>query len=237
MQSADLDPVFENYKVGPGNIELHHIRIASLERVTRGSWQPRLFCSSLIPRDNRQWETWFHRQNVADAVFSSRRSVRINSREQLTPPLPPSSTRSGPSNWDRSRSAKRERTVSPAPTVLSEEYYKTEEDSFYTGNEYVGSPATPQQRTSEIGFKSAFRTFARHVRSSTPLAGIFNEEESQRWVVMGRDLDAVDRLVDSQRQDAVRQLDMRRTFVNLGYFLIASFLGAVILFYMLIFFT
>ena len=234
--------------------------------------------------------------NSETTTPSPRRSVRINSREQLTPP-PPSSTRPGPSNWDppsRSRSTKRERTVSPAPTVLSEEYYKTEEDSFYTENEYVGSPATPQQRTSKIGPTSSLRTFARHVRLSTPLASIFTaprsdieevqqeagrhglysgtvykprkvkEEESQRWVVMGRDPDAVDRLVDFQRQDVVRQLELEsrtttpvpvpgavappinvtcggpsmwRTFVSFSYFVIASFLGAMILFYMLIFFT
>ena len=44
MQTVDIDPNFGMYKVGPGGIELHHIRIASLERVSRGSWQPRLFC-------------------------------------------------------------------------------------------------------------------------------------------------------------------------------------------------
>lgn len=171
---------------------------------------------------------------------SPRRSARINSREQQTPPPPQqSSARPGPSNWDpssRSRSAKRERTVSPAPTVLSEEYCKTEDDSFYTESGFGSSPVTPQHRTSKIGPTSSLRTFARHVRLSTPLASIFTaprseieeveyeagrhglytgtvykprkikEEESQRWVVMGCDPDAVDRVADCQRKEVARQL-------------------------------
>jgi len=225
---------------------------------------------------------------------SPRRSARINSREQQTPPLPQSSTRPGPSNWDppsRSRSAKRERTVSPAPTVMSEEYCKTEDESFYTENDFVGSPPTPQQRTSKIGPTSSLRTFARSVRLTTPLASIFTaprsdieevqqeagkhglytgtvykprkikEEESQRWVVMGRDPDAVDRLVDYQRKDVARQLGLGsrsstpvpvpgagaivppinvtcsgpsiwRIFVTLVF---ASVLGALVLFYMFVY--
>jgi len=233
--------------------------------------------------------------NTETTTPSPRRSARINShpREQQTPPLPPS-TRPGPSGWDppsRSRSAKRERTVSPAPTVMSEEYYKTEDDSYYTENDLVGSPATPQQRTSKIGPASSLRTFAQSVRLSTPLASIFTaprsnveevqhqagrhglytgtvykprkikEEESQRWVVMGRDPDAVDRLVDYQRKDVARQLglesgtitpipgpgpgamvpsinvtcngpSMWRIFVTLVF---ASVFGALILFYMFVY--
>ncbi|KAF9651711.1 hypothetical protein BDM02DRAFT_544805 [Thelephora ganbajun] len=233
--------------------------------------------------------------NTATTTPSPRRSARLNShpREQQTPPLPPS-TRPGPSNWDppsRSRSAKREPTMSPAPTVMSEEYCKTEDESFYTENDFVGSPATPQQRTSKIGPTSSLRTFARSVRLSTPLASIFTaprsgieevqqeagrhglytgtvykprrikEEESQRWVVMGRDPDAVDRLVDYQKKDVARQLELEsrtttpvpvlgmgamvppinvtcngpsiwRTFVT---FVPAGFVGAMILFYMFVY--
>ena len=47
MRSAAIDPPFVKYEVGPGKIELCHIQIASLERVSRGSWQPRLICSTL----------------------------------------------------------------------------------------------------------------------------------------------------------------------------------------------
>ena len=224
---------------------------------------------------------------------SPRRSARLNShsQEQQTPPPPPS-TRPGPSNWDppsRSRSAKRERTASPAPTVMSEEYYKTEEESYYTENDFVASPAPPQQRTARIGATSSLRTFARNVRLSTPLASIFTaprsdveevqheagrhglytgmvykprkikEEESQRWVVMGRDPDAVDRLVDYQKKDVARQLGLEsriatpvpvpgavappisvtcngpsiwRIFVTLVF---AGFFGALILFYMFVY--
>lgn len=224
---------------------------------------------------------------------SPRRSARLNShsQEQQTPPPPPS-TRPGPSNWDppsRSRSAKRERTASPAPTVMSEEYYKTEEESYYTENDFGASPAPPQQRTARIGATSSLRTFARNVRLSTPLASIFTaprsdveevqheaerhglytgmvykprkikEEESQRWVVMGRDPDAVDRLVDYQKKDVARQLGLEsriatpvpvpgavappisvtcngpsiwRIFVTLVF---AGFFGALILFYMFVY--
>ncbi|KAF9650887.1 hypothetical protein BDM02DRAFT_3185042 [Thelephora ganbajun] len=38
---AIIDSADARYKVGPGGIELHHIHIASLEQVSRGSWQPR----------------------------------------------------------------------------------------------------------------------------------------------------------------------------------------------------
>lgn len=235
--------------------------------------------------------------NTETTTPSPRRSARLNShpREQQTPPPPPSSTRPGPSNWDpssRPRSAKRERTVSPAPTVLSEEYCKTEDGSFYTENDFVGSPATPRQGTSKIGPTSSLRTFTRKLRLSTPLASIFTaprsdieevqqeagkyglytgtvykprkikEEESQRWVVMGRDPDAVDRLVDFQRKDVARRLElesrtitpvpvhaagalappitvpcgegpsMLRNFFNIA---LASFAGATVLFYLLVY--
>jgi len=231
--------------------------------------------------------------NTETTTPSPRRSARLNShpQEQQTPP--PSSTRPGPSNWDppRSRSAKRERTLSPAPTVMSEEYCKTEDESYYTENDLVGSPPTPQQRTTRIGPTSSLRTFARNVRLSTPLASIFTaprtdieevqqqagrhglytgtvykprrikEEESQRWVVMGCDPDAVDRLVDYQRKDVARQLELEsrtttpvpapgsgviappinvtcngpsiwRFFVNLVF---AGFFGALVLFYMIVY--
>ena len=237
--------------------------------------------------------------NTETTTPSPRRSTRLHThpREQQTPPPPPpSSARPGPSNWDassRPRSAKRERTVSPAPTVLSEEYCKTEDDSFYTENEYVGSPAAPRQGTSKIGPTSSLHTFTRKFRLSTPLASIFTaprsdieevqheagryglyagtvykprkvkEEESQRWVVMGRDPDTVDRLVDFQRMTVARELELEsRTatpmpvpatgamappitvpcgdgtsvlwnFIN---FALAGFVGAIVFFYMLIYF-
>jgi len=86
------------------------------------------------------------------------------------------------------------------------------------------------------------------------------EEESQRWVVMGRDPEAVDRLVDYQRKDVARQLGLEsrtttpvpvpgaaamgppmnvtcngpsiwRIFVTLVF---ASFFGALILFYIFV---
>jgi len=232
--------------------------------------------------------------NTDTTTPSPRRSARLNSHpeEQQTPqPQPPPSTRPGPSNWDsrsRSKSAKRERTASPAPTIMSEEYYKIEDDSYYTENDFVGSPASPLQQASKIGPTSSLRTFARNVRLSTPLASIFTaprsdieevqheagrhgmytgtvykprkikEEESQRWVVMGRDPDAVDRLVDFQRKDVARQLDLDsrsttpmavggmappinvtcngpsiwRIFVTLVF---AGFFGALILFYMFVY--
>lgn len=226
---------------------------------------------------------------------SPRRSARINSNPREQPTPPPPSTRPGPSNWDqppRSRSAKRERTESPAPTVLSEEYCKTEDDSFYTENDYLGSPGAPTQHASKLGPTSSLRTFTRKLRLSTPLASIFTaprsdieevqeeagkhglytgtvykprkikEEESQRWVVMGRDPDAVDRLVEFQKKDVARQLELESrtstpmpmpgagaiapqitvtcsngssTLRNFVHLLLGGFLGALILLYMLVY--
>lgn len=40
MRSATVDPAHAEWKVGPGGIELRHIQIASLEPVSRDSWQP-----------------------------------------------------------------------------------------------------------------------------------------------------------------------------------------------------
>jgi len=44
-ENASIDPKYAEYKIGPGCIELRHIRIASLEQVSRGSWQPLFFYS------------------------------------------------------------------------------------------------------------------------------------------------------------------------------------------------
>lgn len=44
-RSTAIDPAHVRYKVGFGGIELRHIRIASLEQVSRGSWQPRFIYS------------------------------------------------------------------------------------------------------------------------------------------------------------------------------------------------
>lgn len=45
MKSADIDPSCVEYKVGPEGIELRHVLIASLEQVSRGSWQPHFIYS------------------------------------------------------------------------------------------------------------------------------------------------------------------------------------------------
>ena len=42
MRNLAIDPAYAIYRVGPGAIELPNIRIAALEQVSRGSWQPRL---------------------------------------------------------------------------------------------------------------------------------------------------------------------------------------------------
>ncbi|KAF9791045.1 hypothetical protein BJ322DRAFT_1017634 [Thelephora terrestris] len=46
-ESVEIYPVHETFRVGPGGIELRHIGIASLEQVTRGSWQPVLVYNGL----------------------------------------------------------------------------------------------------------------------------------------------------------------------------------------------
>jgi len=45
MKLAPIDPEYASYHVAQGGIELRHIRIAALEQVSRGSWQPRLIYS------------------------------------------------------------------------------------------------------------------------------------------------------------------------------------------------
>jgi len=45
MKSADIDPSYAEYKVGPGGIELRHVLVDSLEQVSRGSWQPQFIYS------------------------------------------------------------------------------------------------------------------------------------------------------------------------------------------------
>lgn len=81
------------------------------------------------------------------------------------------------------------------------------------------------------------------------------EEESQRWVVLGCDPDAVDRLVDCQRKDVVRQLELESAVPGVGaiappinvtcvgpsflkmlvIFLSGLFFGGMIFFYMLVY--
>ena len=163
------------------------------------------------------------------ATPSPRRSVRLDTppREQQTP-----QPRSRPKN------TKPKGTLAIAPTVMSDEFYKTEDESYDTENDVVGSPAPPKRRAPKIAPTSSFGTFARGIGLSTPLASLFTapkstieevqqeagklglytgmvykpreikEEESQRWVVVGRDPDAVDRVVDCQRKDVVRQLKL-----------------------------
>jgi len=45
MGTTPIDPGYVEYKVGLGGIELRDIHIASLEQVSRASWQPRLIYS------------------------------------------------------------------------------------------------------------------------------------------------------------------------------------------------
>ena len=45
MGPAAIDPDYTDYKVGFGGIELRHLHIASIEQVSRGSWQPRFIYS------------------------------------------------------------------------------------------------------------------------------------------------------------------------------------------------
>ena len=42
-----IDPVDAIYQVGPGGIDLPHISIASLEQISKGSWQPRFVLDGL----------------------------------------------------------------------------------------------------------------------------------------------------------------------------------------------
>ena len=216
---------------------------------------------------------------------------RSHPQEQHTQQTPPPSTRSKQSTnrTPRSKDAKRERTASPAPAPVNKEYHKTQDESFYTDDDLVGSPVPPQQRAPKLRPTSSIRNLAQ--RLGAPLASIFTaaksdieevqqeagrhglytgtvykprkikEEESQRWVVMGRDPDAVDRLVDYQRKDVARQLGLGsrtttpvpvsgagaipppinvtcngpsiwRIFVTLVF---ASVLGALVLFYMFVY--
>jgi len=43
LQGQSIAPEYTRWKVGPGAIEAKDLRIAALERVSAGSWQPRLF--------------------------------------------------------------------------------------------------------------------------------------------------------------------------------------------------
>ena len=45
-QTTAIDPAYGMFRVGPGGIELRHIYIASLERVSRGSWQPKFIIAN-----------------------------------------------------------------------------------------------------------------------------------------------------------------------------------------------
>ena len=166
---------------------------------------------------------------------SPRRSVRLDSppREQQTP-RPPSPTRLEQTNRDP-RSCPKNASCKYTPSLVP---CKTEDESDYTEKAFVESPALPQQCTSRIEPTNSFSTFVRGVRLSRPLASIFTipksdieevqreavkhglytgmvykprkikEEESQRWIVLGGDPDAVDRMVDCQRKDVARQLKL-----------------------------
>ena len=218
-----------------------------------------------------------------------RSSPRPRSRPQeqhmQQTPLPSTRSKQSTNRSPRSKGAKRERTASPAP----EEYHKTQDESFYTDDDFVGSPAPPQQRTSKLRPTSSIRNLAQ--RLGAPLASIFTapksdieevqqeagrhglytgtvykprkikEEESQRWMVLGRDPEAVDQLVDCKRKDVARQLELESrtstpvpvagagatappihvTCKGLGFWRVlaaltpAGFVGAMILFYMVVY--
>ena len=174
---------------------------------------------------------------------------------------------------------------------MNEGYRKTQDESFYTEDDFVESPAPPQQRAPKLRPTSSIRNLAQ--RLGAPLASIFTapksdieevqqeagkhglytgtvykprkvkEEESQRWMILGRDPDAVDQLVDCKRKDVARQLELESrtttpvpvagasaattpihvTCKGLGFWRVlaaltpAGFIGATIIFYMLVYST
>lgn len=216
---------------------------------------------------------------------------RSRPQEQHTQQTPPPSTRSKQSTnrTPRSKDAKRERTASPAPAPVNKEYHKTQDESFYTDDDLVGSPVPPQQRAPKLRPTSSIRNLAQ--RLGAPLASIFTaaksdieevqqeagrhglytgtvykprkikEEESQRWMIMGRDPETVDQLVDCKRKDVARQLELESrtttpvsvagtgaaaspihvTCKGWGFWKVlaaltpAGFIGATILFYMMVY--
>jgi hypothetical protein len=130
--------------------------------------------------------------------------------------------------------AKRERPPSPTPTVLNDEMTKGEETDEQEG---VGMTSTS---TIPLPPSSSFHSFIHSFGLDRPLASLFvspksranavqrhagemglfsgavykppriKEEESERWVVMGPDPGAVDRLLDSQKKEAERQFRLGR---------------------------
>ena len=43
LQGQDIAPEHEQWRVGPSGIQAKDLRLAALEQVSAGSWQPRLF--------------------------------------------------------------------------------------------------------------------------------------------------------------------------------------------------
>ena len=43
MQGENITPEYAEWKVGPGGIQVKDLRLAALEQVSGGRWQPRLF--------------------------------------------------------------------------------------------------------------------------------------------------------------------------------------------------
>ena len=43
MQGQDIAPEYAEWRVGPNGIQVKDLRLAALEQVSAGSWQPRLF--------------------------------------------------------------------------------------------------------------------------------------------------------------------------------------------------
>lgn len=153
--------------------------------------------------------------------------------------------------------AKRERISSPVPTVLyDDEVGKAEEDE--------REARFPTPTSSRLSRTNTFLTFTRSLKLDKPLASMFaltgsqvdpvqkragemglfsgtvhkpkmlKEEQSEHYLVMGRDASAVDKLLEYQERDLARQLrfpgDMetpvKERSRGLGFFQVV-FAGAV----------
>jgi len=201
-----------------------------------------------------------------DAPPGPRRSPRSKSAPQAADAhqLPPFHT----------IQAKRERLHSLTPTILNDEITKGEETDEAGGMGMLSMSSIPLQQT------SSFLTFTHAFGLDKPLASLFvspksrvntvrrlageqgmfsgavykprtiKEEESERWVVMGADAAAVDRVLDSQRKEVDRQLHLECRMpgggtqillekekngqrVGILQFILASAIGGFVVFYCL----
>lgn len=48
LQGQTIAPEHEEWRVGPGGIQAEDLRLAALEQVSSGSWQPRLFYKPVV---------------------------------------------------------------------------------------------------------------------------------------------------------------------------------------------